>query len=412
MRSWEVPRYHPRGPAMLLPGARHRTPRSTATEAPPAPPAHAPEPRAQLVTERCPGARPRRRRRPGRGTGEAPAPPIRNRPGSRGPVPARRGRFPRPGGKMRRREREREGSGPCQKRRGPDGPGWRGRDSPVPMAPPPQARVRKGGASRASAYGTRGRSWQGRVPPRPRRQGTGHRAPAREARPPPQRGGSGQRGSVRRGRQIGASRHRHEHRGATRLTGLVASHAQAVAASPFRRYERPSRHRPVPAAAPPRALHRPRQQWGIARDSREQPQLRGDRVRLGPSPARATRGPSPGENGKAPVPPAVPGKCQGRAAGAERGLLCPGVLPAQALPLSLCPAARIRSYLLRPRSGPGGGNDGHCLALPSEPPARGAAAGTELHCKKRQALQNRDTFIKKTAMTSALTSHKYLHPEL
>lgn len=151
------------------------------------------------------------------------------------------------------------------------------------------------------------------------------------------------------GAQIGASRHRHEHRGATRLTGPVASHARAVPASPFRRYERPSRHRPVPAAAPPRALHRPRQQRGSTRGSRERPRLRGHRARLGPSPAGATQGPAPDENGKAPVPPAAPGKCQGRAAGAERGLLCPGVLLAQALPLSLCPAAGIRSRLLRPR---------------------------------------------------------------
>lgn len=200
MRSWEVPRCHPRGPAMLL--ARSPAPHTAinSDRTPPAPPVHAPEARAQLVTKRCPGARPRRRRCSGSGTGEAPAPPIRGHPGSRGPVPARGGPFPRPGGKMRRREREREGSGPCQKRRGPDGLGWRGQDSPVPMALPPRAGVREGGASHASADGTRGRSWQGRAAPRRRRRGTGHRPGGGEGRPLPQGGGTGQRGSVRRGR--------------------------------------------------------------------------------------------------------------------------------------------------------------------------------------------------------------------
>ncbi|XP_015495994.1 proline-rich protein 2-like [Parus major] len=124
-------------------------------------------------------------------------------PAGRGLAPARGGRFPRPGEKMRRRKREREGTGPCQKRRGPDGPdgrGWRGRDSPVPMARPPRARPKEGGAPRASAYGTRGRSWQGRVAPRPYTHGTRRRRGGAEVRPPPQRGGTGQGGSVRRGR--------------------------------------------------------------------------------------------------------------------------------------------------------------------------------------------------------------------
>lgn len=104
------------------------------------------------------------------------------------------------------------------------------------------------------------------------------------------------------GAHIGASRQGHDLRGATRLTGPVAPRAQAVAASPFRQYERRGRHRPVPAAAPARALYRPRQQRGTARGSRERPQLRGDRTRLGPSPAGATRGPTPDENGEVPGP--------------------------------------------------------------------------------------------------------------
>lgn len=183
-------RCHPRGPALLLPEPgtpRRRTATETRGSARPG------------STEPVPGARPRRRegararpqRRP---SGAAPA--------GRAAVPARGVRLPRPGAKTRRREREREGAGPCQKRGGPDGPGWRGRDSPVPMAPPPRARPREGGAPRASAYGKAG-GGPGRGG---RRCGRAHGAPARhrrggaEPRPPPQRGGSGQGGSVRRGR--------------------------------------------------------------------------------------------------------------------------------------------------------------------------------------------------------------------
>lgn len=95
MRSWEVPRCHPRGPAILPPGAARtveinsdRDPPGAGRAAagagsdPTAPPARAPEDPAWLVTERCPESAAK---------------------AGRGPVSARGGRFPRPGEKMRRR---------------------------------------------------------------------------------------------------------------------------------------------------------------------------------------------------------------------------------------------------------------------------------------------------------------------
>lgn len=192
---------------------------------PPAPPAHDPEAPARLVTERGrPAAREWARVRPQRRPSSA----------GRGPVPARGGRFPRPVKEMRRRGREREETGPCQKRRGPDGPGWRGRDSPVPMARPPQAGREREGCPAQALMGHAGGPGRGVW-----RCGGTHRAPApaggAEARPPTRQRGTGQGGSVRWGRPDRSfPPTATDSAPATGLPGPVCVTAPAVPASCFR----------------------------------------------------------------------------------------------------------------------------------------------------------------------------------
>lgn len=142
------------------------------------------DPRLRPPRSRAPGpardqARPRR---PGRGAGEAAAPPKqRSSAGPRGPLSAPRGK-----------DAAEKGKGGNRSVPEAQGPGWpHGRGWPR-MARPgltgadgasTVGRAREGGASAQALYGTR--SWQGRVALRPRTQGPRHPRGGAEARPPP-----------------------------------------------------------------------------------------------------------------------------------------------------------------------------------------------------------------------------------
>lgn len=325
-------------PAMLCPepGAAHRhqqrpRPPGSARPRPSAP--------ALLPAQRCPGIA---AREPAR---EAPAPPTWGRAGRQSTGPGPRGPLSAP---REKDAAEGRGRGGKQKRRGADGRGWPRMarpDSPVPMAPPPRARPREGGAPRAGAYGTRGRSWQGCVIP-----GVPHTAPGTARPRGDQTAAAESWHRVQRFSPAGAPRSvpsapRHEQRGgygADRTCGVTP-----VPASPFRRYQRGGRSRVWRSRPAPDTGHRPA------------PPESGPRTRPGPSPAGATPGPGPDENGRAAVPPAAPGEGPGPRCGVRSA-----------------PVRSLHGLSAQPRPAAG----------TAEPGCPGPA-GTEPHCKERQALQ-------------------------